>query len=104
MVPANIPSLETLKEYRFFQEFSPQEIETLFNYCNLIEITERSILYNQGDAADVVYITLFGAVQQVVGYEDINTKIAVRGPGEGVGQIAFLHGQIRNLGGSVQSI
>ena len=77
---------EALKSLSFFEEFSDTDLWELLRWSNWLEVDDGSVVINEGDVDNDVYLVVRGEVSVVKG----GSEVAVLRQGEFFGEIAFL--------------
>ena len=87
---------ENMTDTTFFDDFSRHWLERSEKYAKQRKLPKGALLFSQGDEADGLFIIKSGRAKVFI--SDENGKemmIAVLGPGEVVGEIASLDGEVR---------
>lgn len=87
---------ESVVDTTFFDDFSRQWLERSEKYAKQRNLPKGALLFSQGDESDGLFILKSGRAKVFI--SDENGKemvIAVLGPGEVVGEIASLDGEVR---------
>jgi len=80
----------------FFDEFSKAWVDPSKKYAVERSLPKGALLFSQGDESDGLYIIKSGRAKVYIGDENgKEMMIAILGPGEVVGEIASLDGQLR---------
>ena len=83
----------TLRRIKILAELSDAQLTQLATYLEIQEANERTLLFQQGDASDAMYLVMSGEVRAKLGSGASETILATLGPGEFFGDMAlFDHG------------
>jgi CRP-like cAMP-binding protein len=85
-----------LPKLPFFQGFLERDIADVVALGTLHQARRGWVLFREGDPGDAAYIVLRGAVEVLSGSGDTLCRIALRGPGTVVGEMAVLLQAPRN--------
>lgn len=84
-------AIETLENVYLFQDLSPDDLKQLVERSTLKRFPKNSVLVNEGDDTDSLYIIHSGKVKFYLSDEDGKELVlGIAGPGEYFGEIALL--------------
>ncbi|XGW00348.1 MAG: cyclic nucleotide-binding domain-containing protein [Leptolyngbya sp. BL-A-14] len=81
---------ELLHSVSYFQSFTQAEIQRLINLGYERQLEPQEVLCREGDAGDAFFIILTGSVE--IYAETLSKRIAVRKPGDFLGELSLLLG------------
>lgn len=86
-----------IERCKLFATFSPSELEVLLNSARLINVAAGSIIFNEGDAGDGMYLIKSGKVQIFSRVREEQEKVfATFGEGEIFGEMAIIENEPRS--------
>jgi CRP-like cAMP-binding protein len=86
---------QTLQEIQFLRDMAPEHLEQIANNARIREFDESDVVFREGDAAENIYLVVFGNVSLEICAAGSGCKqILTLGPGELLGWSALL-GQSR---------
>src|SRR5581483_3281666 len=74
----------------FFRAFSPLQLPDLLAAGETRSAPARAVLLREGDGAEVAYVTLNGAVEEVLERGRRRIRVRLAGPGHAFGYIGLL--------------
>lgn len=92
LVSASVPDERYLVRLPFFRAFAPLQLPGLIAACRTLEAPAYRILLRAGARSDVAYVTLNGAVEEVLGWGRRRIRVRLAGPGHAVGYLGLLDG------------
>ncbi|HEX4526404.1 MAG TPA: cyclic nucleotide-binding domain-containing protein [Gaiellaceae bacterium] len=92
LVPAPVPNEGYLVRLQFFRAFPPLQLPRLLAACRTLEIPAYRALLRAGARSDMAYVTLNGAVEEVLGWGRRRIRVRLAGPGHAVGYVGLLDG------------
>jgi CRP-like cAMP-binding protein len=90
--PAPAPDADYLLRLPFFRGFSRAQLESLLERGSVERVTPGTLLIAEGEQAHRMFVTLGGAVEEVIRRRDGEIRVALQGPGRGFGYAALLAG------------
>ncbi len=86
-----------IEQCKLFEALSPSELELLWNSARLVNVANGSVIFNEGDVGDGVYLIKSGKVQifSRVG-EEHEKEFATFGVGEIFGEMAIIENKSRS--------
>jgi CRP-like cAMP-binding protein len=87
------PDERYLVRLPFFRAFSQLQLPELLAACETIEVPARTVLLAEDETAEVAYVTLNGAVEEVLGGGRRRIRVRLAGPGHAVAYIGLLDGE-----------
>ena len=83
--------VETLRELQFLSDMAPEYVERIANIAHIRDYGESDVVFREGQAAEHIYLVMFGNVSLEVCAAGIGCKqILTLGPGELVGWSSLL--------------
>ena len=83
--------IEALQEIRFLHDIGPMHLETISKIARLRDFNEGDIVFRQGDAAEHVYLVVYGNVSLEICAAGAGCQqILTLGPGELLGWSSVL--------------
>ena len=83
--------IEALQEIRFLHDIGPMHLETISKIARLRDFNEGDIVFRQGDAAEHVYLVVYGSVSLEICAAGAGCQqILTLGPGELLGWSSVL--------------
>jgi CRP/FNR family cyclic AMP-dependent transcriptional regulator len=90
--PAPAPDRDYLLRLPFFRGFSHAQLESLLARDSVERVAAGTLLLAEGERAQRMFVTLGGAVEEVIRRRDGAIRVALQGPGRGFGYAALLAG------------
>jgi phosphoserine phosphatase RsbU/P len=90
--PATAMQLRLLSKTPIFARLPPEELEYLADRLRIQEVPPGKLLFSEGETGSHFYIVIYGEMEiiKALGTED-ERLLAVRGPGEFVGELSLLN-------------
>lgn len=85
-----------------FRRFSAAEVASFAGMTEVIEAERGSVLFRQGDAAEVCYMVVRGAVEITGARDGRRHRIGILGPGRLCGTLAMIEGQAHSMGAAAR--
>ncbi len=83
--------VETLRELQFLSDMAPEYVDRIANIAHIRDYGESDVVFREGQAAEHIYLVMFGNVSLEVCAAGIGCKqILTLGPGELVGWSSLL--------------
>ena len=82
---------ETLRAVPLFADLDAADLDALSENVSPLHLERGQLLFNEGDSGDVAYVIDQGELEIVKVSGSRETLIAVRGPGEVIGEMALLN-------------
>ena len=79
-----------LREVPMFSRLAPEDLEQIAEIAQEQLYSNRSSICREGEPGSTLFIIVSGSVQVIKGIDKTESMIAVRGPGEFVGEMAIL--------------
>ncbi len=92
LVAVPFPDERYLLRLPFFRAFAPLQLPTLLAACRTLEVPAYRALLRAGARSDIAYVTLNGAVEEVLGSGRRRIRVRLAGPGHAVGYLGLLDG------------
>lgn len=89
-------SPEDLRTVSLFAELSSDDLGRLVAGASIIGLDEGEELFGEGDPGDTAYVILWGEIEIVKRSGRRDVRLAVRRPGEVIGEMALLQGTPRS--------
>lgn len=86
------PDERYLVRLPFFRAFAPLQLPGLLAACRTLEVPAYRVLLRAGAPAGVAYVTLNGAVEEVLGWGRRRIRVRLAGPGHAAGYVGLLDG------------
>jgi len=83
-------SLETLKKIPLFSGLSEEDFQRLCNMSREFQLPAGNMLFEEGQPGAEAYVIEKGEVEIIKSSQDREVLLAVRGPGEVIGEVALL--------------
>jgi CRP-like cAMP-binding protein len=90
--PGPAPHDRYLLRLPFFRAFEPPQRARLLDVCRIFHVPSRQVLLRAGDHAEVAYVTVNGAVEEVLGRGRRRIRVRLAGPGLAVGYVGLVDG------------
>jgi CRP/FNR family cyclic AMP-dependent transcriptional regulator len=90
LVSAPLPDERYLVRLPFFRAFAPSQLPRLLAACRTLEVPAYRALLHEGARSDSAYVTLNGAVEEVLGWGRRRIRVRLAGPGHAVGYVGLL--------------
>ena len=81
---------DSLKAVPFFAELSDEDLGRVCEHARAVEFAGGTRLFAEGDPGDVAYVIMEGEVEILKVSSEREVLLAVRGPGEVIGEMALL--------------
>jgi CRP/FNR family cyclic AMP-dependent transcriptional regulator len=89
---AATPDIDYLLRLPFFHGFSRAQLKSLLARGSVERMAAGALLVAEGERPQRMFVTLAGAVEEVIRRRDRAIRVALQGPGRGVGYAALLAG------------
>ena len=89
---ARTPDERYLVRLPFFRAFSPLQLPELLGASRTVEVPARQVLLAERAHSECAYVTLNGAVEEVLGGGTRRIRVRLAGPGHAVGYVGLLDG------------
>lgn len=87
---------EIIETIALFEDFEPQELESLARYMNCFRAEAGSEIIREGENGDYMLLVLVGNIEIVrLDARGLPTRIAVVGPGKTLGEMSLIDGEPR---------
>ena len=86
-----------LKTLQLISDLKPQEIESLVDSMETVELSSGEYLFHEGDSGDAAYIIRKGRVR-VIKESAGNILLSILKPGDLIGEMSLLHSEPRSAG------
>jgi CRP-like cAMP-binding protein len=93
LVPARVPGNEYLARLPFFCGFAPHRRAELVGLCHAVLVPERRVMLREGADPEAAFVTLNGAVEELLGSGRQRIRVRLAGPGRAVGYVGILDGR-----------
>jgi CRP-like cAMP-binding protein len=88
---------EYLGKVRLFERLEPAKIDAFAAVCNRKQFEKDDILFLEGDIPDALFLIVSGRVRiERVSANGVAQVLAVRGPGEVIGEMGLIDGRPRS--------
>ena len=87
---ARPPDLEYLRWLPFFREYRAAELEQLLASASVERVPRGAVLVTEGEVSAALFVTLNGAVEEVIRRQGGSIRVALAGPGRGFGYAGLL--------------
>jgi CRP-like cAMP-binding protein len=87
------PSLEYLRRLSFFRSFDQPQLDEILESGRLAFLPVRHLVLGEGAEATSCYVTLDGAVEEVIRRGDRTIRVGLAGPGRAFGYVGLIDGQ-----------
>jgi HEAT repeat protein len=87
-----------LREVPIFGDLLPEDLEQVARIAREQWFPDRTVIFRQGEAGDVMFIIVSGRVQVVRSVNGKDQLLAQRGPGDFVGEMAIIDSAPRSAG------
>lgn len=87
------PSLEYVRRLPFFRAFDQPELLEILDSGRLAFLPVRHLVLGEGAGATACYVTLDGAVEEVIRRGDRTIRVGLAGPGRAFGYVGLIDGQ-----------
>jgi len=88
--PAPLPDARYLARLPFFRAFAPLQLPELLGRCRTLLVPTRTVLLVDGVQSEAAYVTVNGAVEEVLGRGERRIRVRLAGPGHAVGYVGLL--------------
>ena len=85
-----VPDARYLIRLPFFRTFPPLQLSDLFTATRTVKAPAGTVLLHEGDRAEIAYVTLHGAVEEVLERGSRRIRVRLAGPGGAAGYIGLL--------------
>jgi len=92
LVPAGPPEDAYLARLPFFRGFTPQRRAELVAFCRTLLVPPRRVVLRDGAEPEAAFVTLNGAVEELLGSGRRRIRVRLAGPGRAVGYVGILDG------------
>jgi signal transduction histidine kinase len=96
---ASLLSIEFLRHLSLFADLPEADLQTLYQRAETLTLTRGDWLMREGDIGDALYVVVEGAIEIVKRSNPQDVVLAVREPGEVVGEMALLAQKPRSASG-----
>jgi CRP-like cAMP-binding protein len=86
------PDRAYLRRLPFFREFAWAELEQLLACASVERVPRAAVLVSEGEEATALFLTLNGAVEEVIRRDGGSIRVALAGPGRGFGYASLIAG------------
>ena len=86
---------EHLRKVELFRELSDGDLQLVCEGSAERELADGEILFSQGEEGDAAYVITSGEIEIIAGGSDRDTLLALRKPGEVIGEMALLQDEPR---------
>jgi CRP-like cAMP-binding protein len=90
--PAERPDPPYVLRLPFFRHFTPESLDALLERASIERAAPGDLLLAEGDRSGGLFVTLNGAVEEVIRRGDHAIRVALLGPGRGFGYAALIAG------------
>jgi CRP/FNR family transcriptional regulator, cyclic AMP receptor protein len=87
------PSLEYLRRLPFFRVFDPPQLMEILESGRLAFLPVRHVIVGEGSPAAACFVTLDGAVEEVIRRGDSAIRVGLAGPGRAFGYVGLIDGE-----------
>ena len=87
------PSLEYLRRLPFFRFFDPTQLIEILESGRLAFLPVRHVIVGEGSPAAACYVTLDGAVEEVIRRGESAIRVGLAGPGRAFGYVGLVDGE-----------
>ena len=92
LAEAVTPDERYLLRLPFFRPFAPEQLRELLAVSHTVRAPAHHVLLHAGRYPDSVYVTLNGAVEEVVNHGARRIRVRLAGPGHAVGYMGIVDG------------
>jgi CRP/FNR family transcriptional regulator, cyclic AMP receptor protein len=93
LTPAPAPGDPYLARLPFFRGFAPHRRAELVGLCKTLLVPPRRIVLREGGEPEAAFVTLNGAVEELLGSGRRRIRVRLAGPGRAVGYAGILDGR-----------
>jgi CRP-like cAMP-binding protein len=93
LVPARAPDDPYLARLQFFRGFEPRRRAELVGRCRTVLVPSHRVLLREGAEPETAFVTLNGAVEELLGSGRRRIRVRLAGPGRAVGYLGILDGR-----------
>jgi CRP-like cAMP-binding protein len=86
------PDHAYLRWLPFFREYRAADLERLLARASVERVARGAVLVSEGEAASALFLTLNGAVEEVIRRDGGSIRVALAGPGRGFGYAGLIAG------------
>ncbi len=86
---------EHLRKVELFRDLPEGDLQLLCEGSSERDLAEGEVLFSQGDEGDAAYVITSGEIEIIAGGSDRDTLLALRKPGEVIGEMALLQDEPR---------
>lgn len=87
------PSLEYLRRLPFFRVFDPPQLVEILESGRLAFLPVRHVIVGEGGPAAACFVTLDGAVEEVIRRGESAIRVGLAGPGRAFGYVGLIDGE-----------
>ena len=91
---AGAPADAYLLQLPFFRGFRRDQIQELLTRASIIQVAPGALLVAEDEPSPAMYVTLNGAVEEVIRRAGSAIRLALLGPGRGFGYAGLIGGQV----------